>query len=280
MIRVLITGANGFLANYLANLFSDSNSYLVGLARSMNMELDEKYDCIYTDVDTLLTNEIKFDFVFHLASYIPSETSNESNKEFIETNIELTSRLVMAYWSSRFVFASSISVYGVPQLSTLTVDSYFNKPGLYGLSKLAGEAIVFNHPDHAIIRFSSIIGKHMKGHTFIPKILDQARSGTITLWGDGSRKQNYIDVRDAAKLMVKCSLFKGNTLTLGVGIRSYSNAEVAQLVAKKNNSQIKYQGVDASPSFIYDAEDSYKKLAFYPEFTLEQSISHMMNQSQ
>lgn len=274
---VLITGINGFLAKHLLKLLTANDYRVVGLSRTGSPDTIQNPEVkIYNNQEALFQNEHAFKYIFHLASFIPYGKFHEPHAEFYTTNIKLTGLIDEHYASSKFVFASSVAVYGVPLQLPLQVNSPFNRPDYYGLSKIAGEAIVKNHANHAIIRFSSIIGKGMKPVTLIPKMIEQAKqTKVIQVWGTGERMQNYIDVRDAARLCMQCADYSENIITLGVAEKSYANNEVAELIALNGGAIIEYTGEDASPSFTYDPSPEYKTLHFKPAITFERTIAEM-----
>ena len=273
---VLITGTNGFLAKHLVKKMAARGYRIVGLNRTGLSATGHQDVIIYGSAEALFRHEPGFRYVFHLASFIPYGRFQQPHDEFYTTNIKLTGLLSEHYASSRFIFASSVAVFGVPIQIPLQVNSPFNLPDYYGLSKIAGEAIVKNRSDHAIIRFSSIIGKGMKPVSFVSRMIEQAKqSKLLQVWGTGERMQNYIDVRDAARLCLQCADYRKNITTLGVAEKSYSNTEVAQLIALHTGAKIEYTGDDISPSFCYDPSPEYKALHYKPAITLEQTIAEM-----
>ncbi|WP_152267604.1 NAD-dependent epimerase/dehydratase family protein [Agriterribacter humi] len=274
---VLITGINGFLGRHLLNALTAKDYRVAGLCRTDTSLIPENPGVkLYTNAEALFRQEPGFEYIFHLASFIPYGKFHEPHAEFYTTNIKLTGLIDEHYASSKFVFASSVAVYGVPLQLPLQVNSPFNRPDYYGLSKIAGEAIVKNHANHAIIRFSSIIGKGMKPVTLIPKMIEQVKqTKAIQVWGTGERMQNYIDVRDAARLCMQCADYSENIITLGVAEKSYTNNQAAQLIALNTGAIIEYTGEDASPSFTYDPSPEYKTLHFKPAITFERTIAEM-----
>jgi UDP-glucose 4-epimerase len=161
--------------------------------------------------------------------------------------------------------------------SPITEDSPFKNPSLYGLSKLAGEAIVRNHPYYAIVRYTSIVGKGMTQSTFIPRLISQATAGgTIILKGNGSRMQNYISVQDAAAFCLQGARMESNAVLLGADHKSYSNVEVAEMVKSKLLSEVIFEGEDPSNSLFYDARKTYTQLGYSPRLPLEESIADMI----
>lgn len=275
--KILITGANGFLARSIVDFLSSKAYEIIGLVRRDGVVSGNNFVKVYSDLETLLSNENGFSAIFHLAAFIPYGAMDKPSQQLIESNIVLTSKLVSSYPDARFVYASSTAVYGRPSVLPIEVESAFVNPDLYGLSKLAGEAIVRNHLNYAIIRFSSIIGPGLKSNSFIPIIIEKAmKNGIITILGDGKRQQNYIDVRDAAKLCIACSNITKNIAVLGVSNRSYSNKEVAEIIASRIATQIIFTGLDNSPSFLYTTDSTYSQLDFQQTYSLEQTISEMI----
>lgn len=273
---ILITGISGFLGNEIFKQISSVENKIVGLSRKATGIPEEKAR-IYRNVEELIINEDHFDIIFHLAAFIPYGNYNTPNPEFYSTNVELTARLSNAYPKSRFVYASSVSVYGQPIENPLTIHSPFNNPDLYGMSKLGGELVVRNHPDFSIIRYTSIIGRGMKPVSLIPKMIESAfTKKEITLYGKGERKQNYIDVRDAAKLAINLSEKSKNIICLGVGNNSHSNNEIAKFIGDKTGAKINYQGDDNSPSFFFNSSKEYYEIGFTPSFGIFDTIQEML----
>lgn len=275
---VLITGIDGFLGQHLLSALNGKGYRVVGLNRTESAREKENAEVkIYNHPEAIFRDEPAFKYIFHLAAYIPYGKFHQPDAALYTTNIKLTGSLAESYASSRFIFASSVAVYGYPLQVPLGVYSAFNNPDYYGLSKLAGEAIVKNHPDYAIVRFSSVIGKGMKPVSLIPRMIEQAKKNKrIEIWGNGERLQNYIDVRDAAKLCTHCADVNENVIALGVGDKSYSNNEVAQIIAQHTGASIVHKGEDESPSFVYDPGGEYNTLHFNPEIALAQTIAEMI----
>ena len=278
MIRILITGANGFLSSYLVKLLHDGSNEIYGLEVPGNDHNEMGYfKKIYNNLDLLFRDEEEFNIIYHLAAYIPANHESKPNLKLVNSNILTTGQLALNYSKARFILASSVSVYGTPLILPITLDTPFNKPNLYGFSKLAAEAIVMNLDNYGIIRFSSIIGQGMKENTFIPQIIKSAKqNGDITVYGDGSRKQDYIDVRDAAKLCKVLGNNKQNQIILGVSGIPHTNKEVADVLTTMLSARVNYIGEDKSPSFYYDVGESHKLLEFKSDYSFEKTISKLI----
>jgi UDP-glucose 4-epimerase len=273
--KVLITGGTGFLGSQLLEIMKGNNYEITLLLNQESNRYNKSltYNCI----EELFKIEDHFDIIFHLAGFIPYGEFDKPNQELTRTNILLTAKLSLRYPDAKFILASSVSVYGENSDLPLKISSNFVKPTLYGKSKLAAEAIVQNHNKYSIIRFSSLIGPNMKPVSFVPRCIKQAKENNIiTIWGDGARKQNYLDVRDAARLILHAAYYLENEIILGIANNSVSNEQIVNLINLYHPSIIKYTGKDESTSFIYDDEDTYKKIDFTLNYSISKTLKDMI----
>ena len=246
-MRLLITGANGFLGRALLPLLPvDWN--IVALARTA-VGADAS-PLTYHALERLLASEPAFDGVMHLAAQIQMPRAGPAG--FLPSNVDLCSALVQAYPDARHVLASSVSVYGRSGPLPITIDTPCRPDQPYGLSKLAAECVVGVAARHAIVRFSSLLGRGMHPDTFVPRVIaDALAHRRITLLGTGVRMQNYLDVRDAAAMCLAALQATSNFSTLGIGPRSWSNHEIAGMIAPRLGAEVVMSGADDSPSYVY-----------------------------
>ena len=250
MPTILITGANGFLARTVASL-APPDWRTIGLVRAAGApDADRHWHALHDSIDVLAAAERKVDVVLHLAARIPADMQ-QSGPELIASNVALPAQLLMQYPDARHVLASSVAVFGQPASLPLSVAAAPAPATAYGWSKLAAENLARMAPSHAILRLSSIIGRGMRAGSFIPAAVAAARSGRITVHGNGSRTQDYIDVRDAARMCIEAAQRHDNFVTLAVSGREHSNREVASELAALTGAEIEFTGHDASASFAY-----------------------------
>ena len=282
-MKTLVIGGNGFLGRHLAAACIDSG-----------WETDIVYHrdtaCIPRGYGALIPSSSvsdcpdEYDVVFLIASAITHSVAPESLASLQNSNVRLPLRAVERFRNARLIFASSVSVYGV-HTGEIQEHSAFHQPNLYGHSKLAGEFIVRTHLNSAVIRFSSLYGRGMSTTTFLPRIVAAAKDiGVITLYGDGSRRQDYLHVSDAVAYCMSAAEIESRAVEgdayLGAYGRSYSNREVAAMAsALVSGCKVEFAGEDTSPSFVYNNRWTQEMLGVRPACPMENGIQDLLWQS-
>jgi len=273
-MKALIIGANGFLGRFILSACLSRGWHVDAMYHRARNFIPTT--CPALPITALDSCQDDYDVCFLVAATIPYGSFDSPGRALVDANVKLVLATGAKFPRTKIVFASSVSVYGAP-VNPLTEQSPFNCPNLYGLSKLAGEFIVSQQSRYAIIRFSSLYGLGMNRNTFVPAIIRQARkTGVITLYGDGSRKQDYLHVADAAELALAAVLHEGSGVYLGVRGESVTNLEVAQAVQSCfPASRIVFTGIDTSPSFIYDNSLTMRALGCWPRHSLTAEIKEL-----
>jgi nucleoside-diphosphate-sugar epimerase len=221
----------------------------------------------------------KIDVVFIISAFIPEKINSfNDNNELFKVNVEFIKKIADHFKDSKLIYASSVSVYNNLPGLTINEDSEIGPLTPYAISKLWGEVIIKQAANYSIFRISSLMGRGVKEKTFLPIIINEAlKSNTITLYGNGERKQNYINYTDVSKLFMNASEIIGNSTYLAVSPLSVSNKEVAEVIENiLPNVSIQLNGVDGSLSFNYDAKKTYTELNYTPSITVKDSIHEII----
>ncbi|MBA3704401.1 MAG: NAD(P)-dependent oxidoreductase [Bacteroidetes bacterium] len=276
MKQILIVGSNSSISRQLVDNLVEN--YKIDMAYSSE-------NCGITlthanfqkiNLKNAIVSEKKYDFVIIISAFIPENNKHNIQKLF-EVNVELIERITLKFSNSKIIFCSSVSVY-TPKGEIIKESTSPNPINEYGLSKLWGEQIIKrNCKSYILFRISSIVGITMKSNTFIPKIIDVALTDSIiTLFGNGERLQNYINVRDLCIMIEKSFMYQKNEVFLAVGESSFSNKQIAEIVQKYIPANILYEGVDNSFSNVYDSSYTKKCLNFNYSLTIENSIEEII----
>lgn len=236
-MRVLITGAAGFLGSALANRLARENAMVRGLddlstgdPNALSQEVHLTRGDI-NDRPKLWTLLQDIDCVYHLAARVSVPESVLYPREYNQVNVGGTVTLMEAMRDvgvRRVVFISSGAVYGEQGAQPLREDATPNPRSPYAVSKLSAEYYVrtIGHLwgiETVTLRVFNAYGagQHLPPvHApVIPYFLRQAcYNGTLVVHGDGSQTRDYVYVDDVVEAMVTAATAPGiNQKIINIG---------------------------------------------------------------
>lgn len=273
--QIAIIGANSILAQSLyKRMYKEYDVAQVYHIRKD--KIADKENLIY--IGDFLQSGNPADVIFFLSAIISFEESKQNVQKLFDTNIKLLLDISERFPSAKIIHASSVSVYKYTG-EEMTENSPVDPVSSYSLSKLWAENIVKNHKGGGVnIRLSSLYGVQMNQDSFLPKIIHNAvENKEIILFGDGSRKQNYISADEASEYFYKAMNHAGKITLLAVAERSFSNIEVAQIIQEKvDGVVIKFSGEDEPKSFIYNNAFTKEKLAITTKYSFSDSLNDLI----
>jgi nucleoside-diphosphate-sugar epimerase len=280
-MNILITGAGGFMGSHLFELlanehdvygiFSDRKS----VQKTNTFSLDLTDGLLVKEAFTEFSKQCQIDAILHLASGMVS-TDQIEEVELLKNNITITENVISIAKilnPSIFVNFSSMAVY--PNISgTFSEESVpgpqKNPDCLYGLSKYCAEVMIdflLRKENIRIVhlRISQVHGKGMQEDRVIPVMLKELQeSNTITVYGDGERTSNFIEI---SKLTKELQYFLENDVAgvYNIGDQNISYVELAQTLIEQhgdNDSIINRKPQGNKEKFMLDMSklDSIHKL--------------------
>lgn len=253
MTRIVVTGAAGFIGSHVCEALLRQGCEVRGVdaftpfydpARKQRnvtgLQLDPRFDLVRADLLTVPLGRILdgMDAVVHLAGEPGVSTSwGPSFVQYVERNVLATQRLLEASAShavSRFVYASSSSVYGT-STDSLQARGEPRPASPYGVSKLAAETLVGAYAatrgvPAVSLRYFSVYGPRqrpdMAAHRFIEALLDQQ---PLRVFGDGRQARDFTYVGDVVEATVR-AVFADLPPTAVLDIASERPTTVATLI--------------------------------------------------
>src|SRR3989344_1245722 len=261
--KVLVTGANGEVGHGLIPELKKLVYFVVAFdIDELDLELYDLVDdefigsvSISESVAEVL-NQHKFDIVFHLAAVLSTEGEKDHLKAY-QVNVDgtrtLFTQVLRTYKKQiKFIFPSSIAVYGLPNLQikqkVKAIDEYqFLAPiTMYGITKLHGELLGTYYSkkydlDFRCVRFPGIISADTTptGGTsdFGSEMLHSAAAGkSYECFVREDTKIPFMVMPDAVDALIQLSEVGKEKLhrsVYNVGSFSVSAGEIAQIVKKK-----------------------------------------------
>jgi len=236
MSKVIVTGSLGFIGSHLCNLLIDEGHTVVGIDDLSGGSSDNGGRCEHIIADC--RDEERMDqifrrerpqIVYHLAA-------NAAEGKSIYSPIDITSRNYDAfikvltpfikYGGKRFVFTSSIAVYGEQQ-TPFKEDATPDPEDLYGISKLAIEQSLkimskVHGFEYVIARPHNVYGpaQNMRDpyRNVVTIWMNKAlRDEPITIYGDGSMKRCFSYIDDVIDPLYECGIADIAGMTFNIG---------------------------------------------------------------
>jgi len=208
-MRVLVTGAGGFIGRYIVKELLDNGYEVVALMRKKRkIEGAEILTGDIRDAERMKEVVKGVDAVFHNAAY----ASDYGKKRiFYEVNVEGTRNVAEACISNgveKIVYTSSAGVYGFPNKNEWITEDSPKKPiNIYQKTKLLGEKLLLEYKQlHVtIVRPPLVLGAGGKA-SFL--LLSRAKNGELSYMGDGNNFVTIAHAADVAKCL-RLALEKG-----------------------------------------------------------------------
>lgn len=292
MDKVLLTGIEGFTGQYVANELVAKGYQVIGMV--YNNAKDNQVCCDLTDKDAVIAclNNIKPDYVIHLAAL--SFVGHSNQKEFYDVNVfgalnilEAAKELKLTF--KKVIFASSANIYGNPvDVEKITECENPAPVNHYAMSKLAMEHMTrlwFNEVPLLITRPFNYTGPGQAEHFLIPKIVSHFKRKSLDIeLGNIDVYRDFSDVRDIAKAYV--ALMESDARSEVVNLCSGNVSSLSSIISTMEKIACYEINVKVNPDFVRANEikvlggDNTKlqKLAgFKPTITIDKTLLDMYN---
>jgi UDP-glucose 4-epimerase len=236
-VRVLVTGAAGFLGSRLVPALATAGHEVYALDRDAARVADLPARAVEHDLATAPGPGTlpKIDAVVHLAQ--ANLALPDGAGDLLRVNTVSTLDLLdhcRRTGAVRFLYASTGSVYG-PGEAPLRESDPLAGTDLYAVTKIAGEKLVGCYRDFldtAVFRLFAPYGPGQEGR-MIPRLAARVRNGEpITLNAGGRPRMNPIYVDDAIRLLVKAVERDGHHVLNVAGDETVSIRELAELIGE------------------------------------------------
>ena len=295
-MNIVVVGGTGFIGSHVTDALLAGGHTVKVYCRSHERYRQPLNNVEYVDGD--LADQPKLcaalagaDVVVHLASATIPQTSNESPKFDIESNLVGTIGLLDACVHcsvGRVVYTSSGgTVYGNPESIPVLETHPTNPTSSYGIVKLAIEKYLALYKelhglDYVVLRPSNAYGERQNplGNlgavtVFLGKV---ARDQPITVWGDGEISRDFVYVKDLAKACVSAVDSRANNLVLNIG--SGTGTSLNSLIEVIRATVGRPVIVHRKPPRLFDVpkralstEKARQYLNWVPETTLEDGVA-------
>lgn len=328
MKKILLTGGAGYIGSHIAvalvdagfepivlDNFSNSSPSVIPAIESIINKPIRFYNADCADVNALreiMEKEKTIDGIIHLAAYKAVGESVEKPLEYYENNVGAmmaVMRTIKTFNLTNFVFSSSCTVYGTPEIQPVTEEAPWQDAfSPYGYTKQVCERIMqdFQHANPEIkqvsLRYFNPIGAHPSGkigelpigkpNNLVP-FITQVAAGIrekITVFGkdyntpDGTCVRDYIHVSDLAmahvralNYMIDNPVSQLSVFNVGTGY-GVSVKEIIEIFQEVNGVSLKVEYGErrkGDVEAIYaDSEKANKELGWAAQYNTEDALKH------
>lgn len=302
--RILITGGAGFIGSHIAKACIDDGMevwILDNLATGSKSNIPSRARFVRGDVSNNVTfsrlPRKRFDGVFHLAAQSSGEVSHDKPGWDLKANTLGT--LLALDWAyqnrvPRFLFSSSMSVYGNPKKNPIRESDSCDAVSFYGISKVCAERYIsyFSRKGMAttVFRLFSIYGPgqdmaNMKQGIVSIYMAFLLAGKEIHVKGSPNRFRDltYIDdVVDAWLRAFHSRNAVGGTFNLGTGhktlIKELVAAEIRAFGLDPMAYPVRYEGSTPDDTFgVYaDIRAARRVLGWKPKVNLDAGLKRMV----
>lgn len=276
---VLVTGGAGYIGSHAVLALNDAGwpvAVIDNLVTGFRFAVPNGipfYEGDVADPDLLerIIEEQQIGAIMHFAGSVVVPESVANPLKYYHNNTAKTCCLLRSAVASgvpHFIFSSTASTYGIPEVSPIAEDTPQRPVNPYGMSKLMSETMLRDaaaaHPlNFCVLRYFNVAGADPRGRSgqstagssHLIKVAVEAalgKRGSVDVFGtdfatpDGTGVRDYIHVSDLARahvLALEALIAQPDrSLTMNCGYgRGYSVLDVLDAVDRVTNQSIKRQ---------------------------------------
>lgn len=257
-MKVMVTGAAGFIGSQLAHVLWQKGAELVlidnfSYGKMDNLEFDD-----HSFADEIINMDIRdkegianllrkgdVDYIYNIAGIAPLPDCQLNPQEAVDVNVTGTVNLLenaRQYGIKKFILASTNAMYE-NETEFPTVEDHFKQPTLiYPNTKYAAERFCESYcrtygMNATCLRFSNVYGPHIdclrKQPPFVAYMIRELYYGrTPVFHSDGNQRRDYIYVDDLVRLAIQVQEGEGFDCVNVASNQNYSVNEMYAIALK------------------------------------------------
>ena len=300
-MRVLITGAAGFIGSHLCERFLKEGHEVIGMDNFLtgsphhvaHLFENPKFTFIKYDVTNFIYIEGDLDLILHFAC--PASPVDYLNHPIHTMKVDSLGTLhtlgLAKLKGARYVFASTSEIYGNPTVHPQP-ETYWGNVNPIGPRSVYDEAKRFSealtmayHREHGIdVRIARIFNTYgprmrMNDGRVVPNFITQALTGRpITVYGDGSQTRSFCYIDDLVEGIYRLATYddlSGEVFNLG-NPEEYTILELAKLIIEITGSSshiiFRERPADDPDRRRPDITKAKKVLGWFPKIPVKEGL--------
>ena len=293
-MTVVVAGGTGLAGSAIVRAFEDAGHKVIGLNRTV-------VDLLDRDATLAYLKKVKPSLVVDAAAKVGGIGANNTLPvEFLMDNVRIQSNLMEAAHAAdveRFIFLGSSCIYPRDCAQPIKEEYLLTGPleqtnSAYAIAKIAGIELIKSYRKEYQRKWISLMPTNLYGPrdnfdlqqahvlpALIRRFVEAKRNGvdTVTLWGTGSPRREFLHVDDLARAVVLASEKYDATDHINIGTgEDLTIRELAELIARLAGftGTIAWDSSkpDGTPRKVLDVT-KVKSLGWSPQISLESGIA-------
>lgn len=257
-----VVGANGFVGRSLCNTYLSENNTVFSFFHKNSSLIPN--GCVKVPLESNFKQQLDC-IVIAIGGH------GFTHQHYLDQYLSIQ-KIINKYKYHKIIFISSTEVYGRNK-NIIKVDSCFNNPNTYGLSKICQEFVIKSSPNYTIIRPTYLYGKGMNNNSLLPTWINAAKDKLeVVVYGDGKRQQDYLHIDDLSQLcwLSTINSVKNNIVIAATG-KSISNYEIAKEICNNvSGAFVKFLGDDHTESSQFDVSHTHTSYNWTPKHSIKE----------
>lgn len=287
-MRILVTGASGHVGGTIAEHLMRAGFDVIGLGRRMTLSNRQLSGAVCADigqpglVERLNLKQLRCDAIVHAAAALEKDLYAPSISMTNGVGTQQVLELGARWEVSSFVYLSGVTVIGQPTRLPIDEEHPTVPTTAYHASKLYGEHLLGVAASGGMpavsLRLTAPVGPSMPDGRILSLFVRRALAGeAIDVAGQGTRMQDYVDVRDVATAVAQ-TLQRVPTGVLNIASASpISNLELAERCVEVtgSSSEVRLSGLPDLEEGIrwhVSIAKAQEAIDYVPKMSIEDSI--------
>jgi UDP-glucose 4-epimerase len=288
-MRIVVTGAAGFLGNHIARRLVEDGQTVTGFDQQAGANPDVRWlTGDLRDPETVLSAMDGQDVVCHVGAIGDVYLAGADPALAASVNVTGSANVASAALrcGARVVNASTWEVYGPPAYEPIDEDHPCRPDHPYSITKLAGEQILLA-ADHLhgvpvlSLRLGTAYGTGLRSNSVFRVFIDRAiRGEPIQVQGGGAQGRQFTHASDLARAFSMACSSDVHGLALNIiAPDTISIKELAELVVTRYPTELTFgpaRSGDVAPALV-SASRAKELLGWVPRVSFEQGLAELMD---